>query len=183
MSIEFDKENIKIGWRTIKTVIAVTVTSLIINFMRDGSAVLGNLAAVFALRSSNEDTLKYSLFRIAGNSIGIFIAVIITLFSVQIGLYDNPIYMSFATGFGVFLVIIACNTFGLKHSIVAASAGFLVVFLSITPDDAITYGFSRLIDTMIGSAVAISINYIFPNRMNPDEFHMIHIPHRNETVD
>lgn len=152
----------KIGWRTSKTAIAVGLTVLLFGLVDRGSGVLACLAAVYSLQADTEQSLNFGRNRIFGNTIGVLSAMLILQLSVWNWLPDlfSP---SIGTALGILLVITICNALNFNRMVFPATVAFLVVVLGEHGDNVISYGLNRVLDTIIGSAIALSVNYILPN--------------------
>lgn len=158
------RQRFSIGWRAIKTAVAVFITIATYAIFNLGEGTLASLSAVFSLRENMSDTYLYAKYRIFGNTVGVLIAIFLFFIRQQLLLGNNDLYNSISGGLGVLLVINCCTFFGNQQSIINSVATFLVVFLSTPEDSLMIYGVSRIMDTIYGTIVAIIINHILPNR-------------------
>lgn len=163
-------EKFKLGWRTSKTAIAVGLTVILFEWTNRGSGLLACIAAVYSLQADTETTLSFGFNRIFGNSIGVLSAVLILQLRVWNWLPD---YFSHSVGtmLGIVLVITICNALGFSKMIFPATVAFLVVLLSEQETHVLSYGLNRVLDTVIGSVIALAVNYLLPS------------PHLNLTAD
>jgi len=60
------------------------------------------------------------------------------------------------------IVITVCNILDLSTAIVGATATFLVVFYNIEDTEKIAYAVQRVLDTVIGTSIAIGVNHLLP---------------------
>ena len=154
---------IHVGLRTIKTVIAVIISMIIVDLYGATSSklILAMLGAMAAVQPTFKGSLEACFSQILGVIFGGIVGVLL------LALRIPPLA---ATGIGIVLVITLYNALRLSHSPVNAS--FIVVLLCTTPDiQPITYAWSRIWDTAIGLGVGMLINtLIFPY----DNSRMIH---------
>ncbi|MBK0347059.1 FUSC family protein [Aerococcaceae bacterium zg-ZJ1578] len=152
---------IKIGWRTIKTVVAVMITLLLYEWLHRQPAALAALACVFTLRNDVPTSIKFGRFRVFGNSVGATIAGLVVQLELLLGIGNNYIHI-FTVSFGVMLIIVVCNQFNHSQSIVNASATYFVVLLTISHHDLIWYTVNRVLDAFIGATIAVTVNRLLP---------------------
>ena len=62
----------------------------------------------------------------------------------------------------IIILITVCNVLDMSTAIVGATATFLVVFYNIDDAEKITYAIQRVLDTVIGTSIAIGVNYLLP---------------------
>ena len=159
MKLNLDLKSFKVGMRTFKTTIAVGLTITLFELLNRQPAVLAAIAAVFTLRTEHETSVKFGRIRLFGNTLGVVIAILLT----QIALWMNlplPIYRVLGASLGILLVIVFCNAFNHPASVVTSSATF---FLNTPKEHLLDYGANRILDAIIGSAIAIIVNRLLPN--------------------
>lgn len=152
----------KIGWRTSKTAIAVGLTVLLFGWVDRGSGLLACLAAVYSLQADTEQSVHFGRNRIFGNTIGVFSAMLILQLRVWNWLPDFFSH-SVGTAVGILLVIIVCNALNFNKMVFPATVAFLVVILGEHGDNVLSYGLNRVLDTIIGFVIALSVNYVLPS--------------------
>lgn len=152
----------KIGWRTSKTAIAVGLTVLLFSWLDRGSGLLACLAGVYSLQADTEQSWRFGRNRIFGNTIGVFSAILILQLRVWNWLPDYFSH-SVGTAIGLMLVISVCNALNFNKMVFPASVAFLVVLLGEHGDNVISYGLNRVFDTIIGSLLALIVNYVLPS--------------------
>ena len=157
------RSRIHIGLLTIKTVAAVIISMIIVDFFGATSsklifAMLGAMAAV-------QPTFKESWESCIAQIIGVIFGGVVGVLLLALKL---PSLM--ATGIGIVLVITLYNALRITYSPV--NPCFIVVLLCTTADiEPISYAIGRIWDTAIGLGVGIAINtLIFPY----DNSNMIH---------
>lgn len=152
----------KIGWRTSKTAISVGLTILLFGWIDRGSGLLACLAAVYSLQADTEQSLLFGRNRIFGNTIGVFSAMFILQLRVW-NWFPDFFSHSVGTAIGILLVITICNALNFNKMVFPATVAFLVVLLGEHGDNVISYGLNRVLDTIIGSVIALSVNYLLPS--------------------
>lgn len=155
-------DRFKIGWRTTKTAIAVGLTLFIFEWLKRGSGLLACLAAVYSLQTDTEQSINFGRNRILGNTIGVFSAMLILQFRVM-NWFPNFFSHSVGTALGIILVIFICNALNFNRIVFAATVAFLVVLLGEHGNNVISYGLNRVLDTIMGSVIALSVNYLLPS--------------------
>lgn len=157
------RSRIHVGLRTLKTVAAVILSMIVVDFFGATSSklIFAMLGAMAAVQPTFKDSWEACVAQILGVIFGGIVGVI--LLAVKL----PPLV---ATGIGIILVITLYNALRIYYSPVNAS--FIVVLLCTTPDIMpITYAIGRIWDTAIGLGIGILINtLIFPY----DNSRMIH---------
>ena len=141
----------KIGLRSIKTGIAVALTVIICNMIQLGTSFFGAVAAVIALQATIADSFQKGKERLLGTVIGAVVGIVFSML---------PDYDPLWVGLGVIVVITISNMLKWKDSIVLGNIVFCAIMLNNSEDGALLYGLNRFIETFIGIATAISINYL-----------------------
>lgn len=149
----------KLGKRTVKTGIAVTITLVLSKLLNLESPFFASIAVIIAMQSSIHETFKSGKNRMYATIIGAVIAIIFSIL-----LPENPILI----GLGVIIIIYICNTLGLTASLQLASMVFLSIILNYREGSRLAYAFNRTLDTFIGLIIGTSVNYfLFPHRIEP----------------
>lgn len=157
--------NYRIGMRTLKTGLAVAACILLFHVLDREPPMIAALAAVFGLREDWQTSLKFGKTRIFGNSIGAIFAACLILLQQFIGwqffieLIGVPL--------GVILIIVFCDRINYNAGIVGASAAFLIIYFSIPTDETVLYALARVLDTFIGTFIAILVNRLIPGGPKP----------------
>ena len=149
------KIKIHIGLRTIKTVVAVIIAMIIVDFY--GTTTSKLLFAMSGAMAAVQPTFKESLESCLTQIVGVFIGA---LAGVLLRMMLMPHLV--ATAIGIVLVITMYNVFNIRFS--PSLPCFIVVMICNTPDvQPITYAFGRIWDTAIGLGVGMIINtLVFP---------------------
>lgn len=157
------RSRIHIGLRTLKTVAAVILSMIVVDFFGATSSklIFAMLGAMAAVQPTFKESWEACLAQILGVIFGGIVGVLLLAVSLP------PLV---ATGIGIILVITLYNALRINYSPVNAS--FIVVLLCTTPDILpIPYALGRIWDTAIGLGIGILINtLIFPY----DNSRMIH---------
>lgn len=144
-----------IGLRTVKTVIAVILAMIIVDFYGTTSSklVFAMLGAMAAMQPTFKDSLEACLTQIIGVLFGGVMGALLRML---------PMPHLVATGIGLVLVIVLYNALRIRFS--PSLPCFIVVMVCITPDVApMQYAFGRIWDSAIGLAVGMIVNtLVFP---------------------
>lgn len=107
------------------------------------------------MENSIASSYKAGVYRLIGTVVGAFVGVI--FISIEPG---NALLM----GIGTLVLIFICNTFKWDRAVPIAGVMFAAIMLSLNNKNPLHYSFSRVLDTFIGIAVAVAVNYlIFPH--------------------
>ena len=155
-----DKEKFRVGMRTTKSGVAVGFCVLLFKLLDRGSPMLAGLAAVFALREDCSQSLHHGIRRVGGNTVAGVLGVTLIAVKDFLGLDFSVDF--FGTIIAIIILIIVCNVLDMSTAIVGATATFLVVFYNIDDAEKITYAIQRVLDTVIGTSIAIGVNYLLP---------------------
>jgi len=149
------KSRFHIGLRTVKTVLAVIVAMVIVDFYGTTSSklVFAMLGAMAAIQPTFKDSLEACLTQIVGVLFGGVMGALLRML---------PVPHLVATGIGLVLVIMVYNALRIRFS--PSLPCFIVVMVCITPDVApLQYAFGRIWDSAIGLGVGMLVNsLIFP---------------------
>ncbi len=150
---------IKIGKRTIKTGLAVTLALIISNLFNLESPFFAAIAAIIAMQTSISESITMSKNRIVATLIGAIIALV---FSYFIPFSNNPILI----GLGVILIIYICIRLKSISALQLASMVFISIVLNQAEGNRLNYAFNRTLDTIIGVVIGTLVNYfIFPHKI------------------
>ncbi|MFV0558554.1 MAG: FUSC family protein [Enterococcus sp.] len=148
----------RLGMRTMKTALAVLICILLFHYLDRGEPLIAALSAVFSLRQDLTTTVSFGKSRVLGNTVGGLLAMIY-FFIIQY--FDHEFVVElFLLPFLVVLVIVISDGFDNNAGIVSAIATLLLITMSIPQGESSLYALDRVIDTFIGTFIAISINFI-----------------------
>ena len=132
----------KIGMRTVKTGIAVSLCTLLAQYLVENPmfAGVGCVASV-------QDTVN----RVKGTMIGGLVGFLCVLISP-----GNPIL----AGIGIMTTIYSCTALGINSGIIVSSVTFLSIHLGIIDSNPAYYSIQRVMDTSVGVVIGVIINYV-----------------------
>ena len=150
-----------IGMRNIKTAIAATLSALVYFFL-DRSPAFACIGAIFGMGSDYEMSKLHGGNRFFGTLVGGFIGM--GLFAIYAQLFpdgSNRWFLIPLTFIGVVLLILACQCIWVGG--IQPGGVVLCIILFNTPVNTyISYSLDRMLDTGIGVAFALFINWILP---------------------
>ncbi|WP_102398675.1 FUSC family protein [Haloimpatiens massiliensis] len=149
----------RIGMRTIKTALSVFLCIITLNLLNIHYPFYACIAAVISMQSSVSDSFITGKNRMIGTSIGALIGLIFALIRPE---------NSILTGIGIIAVIYFCNVLNKKSSITIACIVFLAIMTNMKGQDPFIYSVTRLLETFIGIAIAVLVNYLIapPDYLN-----------------
>lgn len=156
-----------VGLRMIKTVVAVFICALI-GWARGEASIFSLIAAVLCMQNSTEKTLYMAFNRVMGTAIGGVYGVLVVFLETQFHVQRlMPLYYLLVS---VMLIPVICTTLAVRKPAVSAFA--CIVFTSTTfhyvgDSNAYAYALNRLLDTLIGIAVALVVNLSLPTPKLP----------------
>ena len=146
---------IRIGLRTIKTVAAVVISMIIVDFYGATASklIFAMLGAMAAVQPTFKESVDSCQTQIVGALFGGLVGVLLVAL---------PIHTVFAAGIGIALVIVGYNALSIRFS--PSLPCFIVVTLCTTPGiQPMEYALGRIWDSAIGLGVGMLINcLIFP---------------------
>jgi uncharacterized membrane protein YgaE (UPF0421/DUF939 family) len=150
------KSPYRIGMRTIKTGIAVALCMIFFHYTNRGTPALAALAAVFSLRADWRTSFNFGRNRIFGNAVGAILATALVLFQTATG--NQFVLEIIGVSIGQMLVIIICDRLNYHDGIIGGTATYMITYFTIPMNATYIYGLNRVLDTVIGSIIAILVN-------------------------
>lgn len=150
MSLKYKK--IHIGRRTIKTVVAVIISMMIISLYGTTTSkmIFAMIGAMSAMENSFKKSLEACLTQIVGMLCGVTAGIL---------LLHLPIHTLLCVGIGIVFIITLYNVFQVHFSPMLPC--MIIVTVCTTPDiQPLAYAFGRLWDTAIGLGVGMLINVL-----------------------
>lgn len=152
--------NFRFGMRTFKSALAVMLCILIFHLTNRGEPMIAALSAVFSMRQDLPTTLSFGKSRILSNSLGGSLAIIYILI-------QNQFQFQFAFELilvPVFVALVIIISDGIKNQagIISGVSTLLLITLSIRGEESLSYAIARVIDTFIGTMIAVGLNYFIP---------------------
>ncbi|MGO2266665.1 MAG: FUSC family protein [Vagococcus salmoninarum] len=151
----------RIGLRTIKTCLAVMLCILLFQILDRDTPMIACLAAVFAMREDVSTTISFGTYRIVGNLLGGVLALVYILtfrffnYNFYVELLLIPCLIAF--------IIIFSDGLNFNPGIIGACATFFIIVLTVPETESFSYAIARIMDTVIGTLVAIVVNHVFPS--------------------
>jgi uncharacterized membrane protein YgaE (UPF0421/DUF939 family) len=143
--------------RNIKTGIAVLISIAISRVLKSEYPFFAAVAAIVAMQSSVEGSLKAGKNRMLGTFVGAIVGYVFALIDP-----GNVILCSV----GIMMVIYLCNILNWKDAVSIGGIVFLAIMLNLDGGSPLYYSLNRIQDTFIGIAVALIINrYIAPPKV------------------
>ena len=142
----------KIGMRTIKTAIAVSLSILISQILNLKSPFFVGIAAIISMKASVAESLTIGKDRMLGTIFGAIVAMVFS--------YIAPMNI-LSIGIGVIVIIYTCNLLGWKKAVQISLIVFLSIILNYEEGNRISYALYRTGDTLIGLTIGTLINYFF----------------------
>lgn len=144
----------KIGMRTIKTSIAVTISISLAYLFGLNSPFFVGIAAIIAMQGNLVDSYRMGRNRILGTILGAAVGLLGSFISI-----GNPLVI----GLGTIIVIYLCNKLGWSKSITIATVVFISIIMNVERGQELSYSLNRVLDTLVGIIVAVIVNFvIFP---------------------
>lgn len=146
---------LRIGPRTLKTALAVTLSIIAVYFYGSGTSnlIFATIGALSAMGATFKESLESSISQIAGVIFGVIAGVL---------LLSTHMPTLLASGIGIIVVITFYNILNLKLSPSLACI-VVVTICNLTDTTPFIYAVERIWDTAIGLAIGMLINlFIFP---------------------
>jgi len=148
-----------IGWRIIKTGIAVTLCIWIAQLLNFEYPFYSAIAAVIAMQATIEGSLKTGVHRMQGTIIGALTGYIFALIVV-----NNPWW----TGLGLIVTMTILKFMKWQDAMSIASIVFIAISVNLTGKP-LDYALNRIVDTALGIIIAYLVNrWIFPPRCHKE---------------
>ena len=159
------QKNYHIGYRAIKTAIAVSLCAIISMAFGREDVFCASIATIICMQQTYDETLKAGINRF----IGTFIGGIVGYLALELSNYIPHYNWSriFVLPFCILLVIYICNIIGQKESVSICCIVVLVIVSKLGDDLSSTFMYDvyRVVDTIIGIVVAMFVNrFMFKKR-------------------
>lgn len=142
--------NLKIGMRTIKTGLSVSISIMICSLFESKSPIFAGIGAIMAMQSSVSESFTMGKNRMLGTFVGAIIGLLFSLAFPQ-----NPFFI----GIGVIIVIHLCYIMRWNKALQLSAIVFMGIALNPILEARFSYALFRIIDTFIGIIVGMIINY------------------------
>jgi len=143
-----------IGWRIIKTGIAVALCIWIAQLLKFEYPFYSAIAAVIAMQATIEGSLKTGLHRMKGTIVGA-----VTGYAFALVLVKSPWW----TGLGLIVTMTILKLMKWQEAMSIASVVFIAISVNLTGQP-LDYAVNRIIDTALGIIIAYFVNrWVFYN--------------------
>lgn len=140
----------KIGMRTVKTGIAVSICTLLAQYLVQNPMFAG-VGCVASVQDTVKGSLKLGFNRVKGTMMGGLVGFLCVLIKP-----GDPILC----GFGIMATIYGCTILGINSGIIVSSVTFLSIHLGIIESNPAYYSIHRVLDTSVGVVIGVIINYV-----------------------
>jgi len=148
-----------IGWRIIKTGIAVALCIWIAQLLKFEYPFYSAIAAVIAMQATIEGSLKTGLHRMKGTIVGA-----VTGYAFALVMVKSPWW----TGLGLVLTMTILKLMKWQEAMSIASVVFIAISVNLTGQP-LDYALNRIIDTALGIIIAYFVNrWVFPPRYHKE---------------
>lgn len=110
------------------------------------------------MRADWRTSFNFGRNRIFGNAVGAILATALVLFQTATG--NQFILEIIGVSIGQMLVIIICDRLHYHDGIIGGTATYMITYFTIPMNATYIYGLNRVLDTVIGSVIAILVNII-----------------------
>ena len=139
----------KIGLRTIKSGIAVALALMVVQILGRDSVLFVAIGALIGMQPTVSDSWTVGRNRILGTFAGSIFGLVTAMWL--------PGHFLLA-GMGVVLLIMAMNRLKIPEGITISCVVFISIFMN-TENAVVPLAMNRLVDTIIGIAIALLVNY------------------------
>ena len=140
----------KIGMRTVKTGIAVSICTLLAQYLVQNPMFAG-VGCVASVQDTVKGSLKLGFNRVKGTMMGGLVGFLCVLIKP-----GDPILC----GIGIMATIYGCTMLGINSGIIVSSVTFLSIHLGIIESNPAYYSIHRVLDTSVGVFIGVIINYV-----------------------
>ncbi|HBA48844.1 MAG TPA: FUSC family protein [Lachnospiraceae bacterium] len=152
-----------LGLRSMKTALAAMATALIYAFLPESNPTFACIGAIFGMGADMEESRRSGGNRFFGTIIGGFIGLGMYWLEHRIfpeGCYWLRLPLVFL---GIVIMISLCVLFRWPGGVQPGGV-VLCIILFNTPAHHIDYAIHRMIDTGVGVAIALLVNYLLPRK-------------------
>ena len=156
------KYKIKIGQRNLKTAMAATLCALIY-LLVGRNPTFACIGTVFGMGTDINDSIKHGGNRFIGTAIGGVLGML--LFRLYICFEPDGKFRALMLVFlfaGVVLLILFSQMFRWVGAVQPGGVVLCIILFNTPVDHYISYSVNRIIDTGIGVAVALLVNWLLP---------------------
>lgn len=156
----------KLGFRNVKTGIAVFICLIFFNLINREDCIFACMASILCMGDTVESSLASGKERIIGTILGgisslLFLSIVGIIPNIG---YNNPSIMAI----GVSFIIYISNVFKVQNSCSICCMIYISIMFNYAGSGAFSYATNRTIDTLIGVLIAILVNYYIKAPTNKD---------------
>ena len=157
------RPSIHVGLRMIKTALVVFVCTMVGYLRGTESIIFSLIAAIMCIQPTRDQSLKFALNRVIGTLIGGALGTACVYLARLTGLLEIlPLYY---LAISIMLIPLMLTTLLIRKS--SATSFSCVVFLIVTVTrigdvSAVEYSLDRMLETLIGVAIGLLVNWIIP---------------------
>ena len=140
----------KVGMRTIKTGLALSLCSIAGTFLVENIMYAG-VGCLVSIQDTVKGSFKLGLNRVKGTMIGGIIGYL------SIIMYPNN---HIACGIGSMITIYICNLYKINSGIIVSIVTFLSIYTEFITQSPEIYSIKRVWDTSMGVVIGIVVNYL-----------------------
>jgi xanthosine utilization system XapX-like protein len=142
----------RVGMRTIKTALAVTISLYISMLLNLRAPIFPAIAAISSMKASISESFNDVTRRLFTAIFGVILGFLFSLIPV------DDVFSPLLAGIGIVIIISILQALDLKRMIILSCIVFAASFLS--ESNKIIYGVNRIVGTFIGIAVSVMVNYL-----------------------
>lgn len=148
-----------VGMRIVKTTLSLTICLVVSYLIGYGIPVYACMASVLSMKVTPEASLQSGIDRTVATIIGGVVALLALLLSEAMGLNSASLSYRLLIAATVFANLLICKVVHLKEYVCSFSCVvIIIVLISHTEGDVLTYIAVRVIETVCGIVVAVVIN-------------------------
>lgn len=140
----------KIGFRNIKTAIAVFLCLVVSKILKLEYSFYAVIAAIISMESTISRSFITGKNRMLGTILGAVIGLLFALIKPE-----SPILCAI----GIVIIISLCNRLKWSKSVTIAGIVFIAIMVNMNGKNPWLYSLNRIIDTFIGITIAVLVNY------------------------
>ena len=165
-----ERPTLHVGWRMIKTALAVFICAIIGHLRGTESIIFSLIAAIMCIQPTRDQSLMFAMNRVIGTLIGGIFGAVCMYLARLTGILDIRVAYYFAIA--VMLIPLMLITLLIRKP--STTSFSCVVFLIVTVTrigdaSVIEYALDRMLETLIGVAIGLLVNWIIPKSKKEKE--------------
>lgn len=160
------QKRFRFGMRTLKSALSVTISLTLAYLFHSSYPAFMAIGALGTMERSITASIKSARNLIIGNFFGAIIASLLSM------CFDS--WLPLIAGIGTILLLIFCNKLHIQSAANLACVVFVCLLVDIQGGASLLFGFSRFLDTVIGTLIALAVNIIIrPYNPKPHIYSLI----------